>query len=663
MPGSPLDENELGKWRQLISRAEEKQQEQWTARYIAARQWRQGVTEEGPYDHDTVGDATQDRVRINLLQTKHETRRASLVARDPKFFVRAIEEEETPPGQPTKSQINEMTLKYFWEQNDCKQLFRELVADYDDAGGGVLMIDHVNDVEIIPNTAFGDDEETEVPGGDKAKDVDFRHGITRDQINTFRIPPKRIYFDPDEEHNPLDGRFFFAKFKRAAEDILRTAGWKNPKAAEEALKNAKNSVGPDGRYPSPITTVDLIDLWDKTTGMRYTLVDGYWKEPLHWEEWPKGLQNETEVFDLETGQPVEGTRSISYVFPLLIYSPRRDNDSLYPRSDSYDLVGMQRSINKLTRLDYQVAVRSLPRLIGKRGSNTREDVDAFLNSPVLGYTELDRPDEILPITPGSPSPQVQQSRDRLIDLFDLRSGISSFNRGQPAMHKISASEATFIESGSRSLEDYDLDILSDVIKKWAKMILRVYHADGTTPIIVPLDLGPARQTAITIEPGDVQPICQVELKRGGTRYYDRQAQIQEAQAHIAFLQEAFGPSGLINQDALLDIYLDVIGWQHESIKVDVPPEAATILEAIKQELRTGKPVEEVLREAADTLEAAKVDHAKEAAMSELEQEADKQKRTRGILKVLLGSGQGMEQEQPVREAKPGPRSKENAKKT
>ena len=619
------------RWQVRIARDLEKHEE-WKIQAEAARGWRLGKLEDD-LDGADPEDSAQDRVRVNLLQQKHKVRKAGLVAKKPRFFCRAVEPEERDPEQLPASQIDELALNEFWDQNDMKAVFRKITGDFDDGGRGLGMVDFVNEVETVPVRAMPDELEEEAgPAADSLRQTDHRHHLVREQVNSFWLPTTDVVFDSSEPDDPLSGRYFFCRYRRNAEDVLRQGGWANPDAAEEAFDALVTEEDVGARRVQQVTSqFVLYDVWDKSHGMRYRFIKDHWDEPLHWEAWPRGLYDEMPLTD-EFGEPVVDemgepvTRPGNFEFPLFIMDPDKDNNELYTRPDGQDLVGMQRVVNKLTRLEVVAAVRNLPRVLVKEGSEEQEQIDAAMNSELMAAVIVGDPNNYKSFTPAALNTQIMDARDKMIYLFNETSATTAFQRGQSADRKVTATEASYMESGSRTLADYDQDALTDCIKRWAKLTLKMFHGMGTRPIEVPVFQGTSQRMAL-IRPEDVQPKCTIDLRQGGTRHYDRESQIVATQQHIDFILDRFGPvpetgdPGLANKEVLFGIFLDVIGWNHEGIKNELPPDYLHAIDLLKADALEGKSVDVALREASNDIEQAAVDRLKAKAQLEVDEAA------------------------------------------
>jgi hypothetical protein len=207
-------------------------------------------------------------------------------------------------------------------------------------------------------------------------------------------------------------------------------------------------------------------------------------------------------------------------------------------------------------------------------------------------------------SPPHVGPALRESRDSTKRLFDELGQTTSFQRGQEASRKLSATEAMFVESGSRSLSDLDQDDFTMGVLELGQLQLRIAAANLQTPVAFSLNSG-SKWKAYQIQASDLQPDTSLEIQQGGIRFYDVQSHEQQMMARAQFLIQTF--PGQVDQQALLRMLLATFHWSNEQIENPVPPEYAPIVEAFKDYLRQGMDPQSAIQSMAAHFEAAEVD--------------------------------------------------------
>ena len=590
-----VSEADGASWATRIKRAEDHQRP-WLEQALAAKAWRTGSAR-------PEGDIPQSRqrqhLRTNLLQLRHWTRIASLVAQEPKWvsgvLTAAPLEEAASDLQAGRSELNEAYLRYLWRTQFLRREIRKVVADVSDFGRGIVMVDYVAHTEFLPVRQLDEDEEgAEVgPHSRRVERVRHEQHLVADTVNTFRVDPRRFLFEPEIQDDPLSSPWIVLPYRMRREDVMR-APWTNPAVATKAAAQGPHDKGDQAYkvYPNDerhysAECFELLDCWDKAAGLRLTYIRGYWEAPLHVRSWLPGAE-----------------RGGLKLYPFVVFQPRGDNDEAFTRPDAQDLIGLQRAVQELTGLEHKHAIRSLARLLYQQGSESAETINRVMNSPVEAAVPVQELGNKQWFSPPHVGPALRESRDAAKRLFDELGQTSSFQRGQEASRKLSATEAMFVESGARSLSDLDQDDFTMSVIQVGQLQLRVAAANLQRPVVFAANTG-TRWQAYAITADQLQPDTDLEIQAGGIRFYDQQAFEQQTLVRVQTLMQLF--PGQVDQQALLRILLATFGWSNEQVEAPVPPEYAPFLESVKDMLRAGMDPQQAVASMQAQFDAAEFD--------------------------------------------------------
>jgi len=611
-----MTQHDVTKWQDRIKQAVELRNP-WLNNANAAKNLRLGRdTDTGQKD----GADKRFRLTVNLLQLRYLGRIASQVSRDPTFHCFGT----TPQSGRSdlsgyRLEISEGWLKFIWRKQRIKRVMRQIVADGVDYSRGIVMVDYLPQNEMVPASEPIDfsEEEERSPGPGKRDLLRHEDRLVADTVVTIRIDPRRILFDVGAP-SLMDSPWIAIEFRRDREDVLKTSSWLNPEVALQVATLSLEDLSERGTLTdeeqAAIATrggmIDLYDVWDKSSGRRLTFVKGHMElGPLHSRPWLPGLETKVPV-QLPDGMVRLVMTERSY--PIEVYEPRADNDEQFSRPDAQDLIGLQRAVTELRRLQYDQTVASLPRLVGKLGQVSQADIDKWLSDPNHRFINLENPQEAHWSSPPQMGASLDQAAQSMKFVFDEQSTMPAMSRGTPTDHQISATEAAITDSGQKSISELDQEELESLMTRVAEKQLRVGAANLKKPFSFAVHVGQSVKP-FTITGADLDASCLVQIERNGTRYYDQEFMEQKTIGRINGYMTTFGEHvSPMEIRRLKEIMIDQFGWSQEGVLTPIPEQYHAFADQVLKMLSEGGMapdqvietfMEEMIRANADLAEA------------------------------------------------------------
>lgn len=485
----------------------------WLARIELSKKWREPQEKKWKRYKDYLqniyydsADMNQDNISVNLVFPMVRVIIPSIYSRNPDVMViprkgPAFQDNAQAMYQFLKYIIKEIDLKtevkltildaIIYGHGWCKQGYESEFAETEPDGEEGTSIFDV--VKSMAKNMFSSDDGTDSEVEPQEEEYNYalrpNEKLVAERPWALRVSPDDM-FVPAFTRTPNIMPWIAQRFILPTEDIKNNPRFKNTKD----LKPSRNIQELLGRsdYMNSLTPSDteytvLYEIHDGRENMIYTLADSNDK-PLE--------EKENEYTEILQGR---------YQFEMLRFN--EVPDEFYPTSD---IEPWEPQIVELNRIRTQQSIhrkRFNRRYITKRDSFTAEDLDDLKNGEdgtIVQTDEENLTNAILPIEDATLSQDVYQTEGRIKDDVTEISGITGYQRGSVSQGAKTATEASIVESQSRSRVDERLDVVNTFVLRVIGNVADISQAFMTQEEVAPIigdDLVPSW---VTITPDQIK---------------------------------------------------------------------------------------------------------------------------------------------------------------
>lgn len=481
------------------------------------------------------GQASEDRMLINLAFATKNVIAPSVAVNNPKFVVNARK-----PEGAAQAIITEQVLNYLWRSHRYQEEFRLAVDDFLELGHGWVKVGYKATkpavLKTLPLAMEGD-------AGDETEGVDDRDetvvGNVESEVRSFddddrpfaeRISPFDIFVDPDARH-PKEMKWIAQRVRRPVADVMVDSRY-DAKARARASSNLlrarvdDNSRALDG-HPEE-TDVAYVDVWEFYDIRKNTVATFI-------------LESEDDFLIAPVKMPY------AFGHPFVMLRNYEVIDQFYPMGELEAIEQLQQELNATRtqmmnhRKRYQRKILYDTEAFDPAGIKALlDDKDNVLVPVNTQAASVDISKVVSPMPQMGTPPDFYNQSELISSDIDRVSGVSDYMRGAQADIRRTATEAAMIQDAQNARAADKLARIEGVLAQIGGRIVQLMQQFMTGDRVVRIAGMSAAPVWIGFDADFIQGEFDFEVEAGSTQprndSFRRQSALQLVDAMGPFVQ-------------------------------------------------------------------------------------------------------------------------------